>query len=427
MKTHTAICVILFVSFLAAVAIQTALHLLPEPILHGVVVPVDKPVLTRESWFSGKFQQQVQGREKKQSAQKEDTEKETGVEEEQKVQKGGWFDEHLGFRSVWVKTDNQVNYSLFREFPKYFNPQEIILGKDNWLFEQEYIDSLLGLYVATPEQLEQLAIDLKRLQEELEQQGVTMLVVISPNKAVHYPEYLPDWVWPQRDRLHRQGIGLESDYDILAPLLDREGVNWIDSPTRFRQEKARQEEAGIEYRLFPQGGTHWSHYGATIVAAEILEKLEELTGRDLMDLDLGKVDVDNQATGTDNDLGDVTNTWTPWKFRGPTPHVHIQRIPGSWRPDVLWAGNSYSMTLMDLMEEYKVYRRRDFLFYFRWRSSWPDPHQKQYRIDRESFDWSEQLLTHDIVIIGMNEAHIYELTNGFVDGAVRFFEGQSLP
>ena len=410
MRIQTALCVVLFVGFLAAIAVQTAFRLLlpklalPEPHLHGVFKPIEAPRLSLKSWWDGQFQKQVQGTE----------------------QKEGWIDRHVGFRSVWIKTDNQINFSLFREVPTTANPQQIILGKDNWLYEEDYVNNFLGLDVAPRKQLQQFAVDLKSLQDELKRRKIALVVVISPSKATYYPEYLPDWIVHQREILHQRDPDWKSNYHVLRPLLDQQGVHCLDAVERFREEKEKQQKARQEYRLFTRGGTHWSHYGASLIAADILEQLRELTGKDLMQLRCRRVSVDHQTTGTDNDLGDVLNIWTPWVTKGPTTHPDLVATPGKWKdPDVLWMGDSFSNTLTDLMDKHGVYGRRDTLFVFLRQITYPGG--KTRLIEKANFDWEQELLTRDVVIIEINEAQLHKLAYGFVQGALVFFRNQPPP
>jgi hypothetical protein len=401
MRIQAAVCVVLFVGFLAAIAVQTAFQPLPEFFLYGVFKPIEEPVLSLRSWWDGRFQRQVQGTE----------------------QTEGWIDRHVGFRSVWIKTDGQINFSLFREIPTTANPQQIFLGKDNWLYEQDYIDNYLNLEVVPQRQLQQFAADLRSLQDELQRRGITMLLVISPSKATHYPEYLADWIVYQRDMLRRHDPGRRSNYEVLRPALEQEGVHCVDAAERFREERQKQRQAGQEYRLFTRGGTHWSHYGASLIVAEMLERLKELTGKDLLQLRCEKVSVDCRTTGTDNDLGDVLNVWTPWVTKGPTPHPHLLGTPGTWSPDVLWVGDSFSDALTELMDKYHVYRRRDTLFLFLRKTTYPE--RKTYPVDKANFDWEQELLTRDVVIIQINEAQLSDLGYGFVQAALVFLRGQT--
>ncbi len=400
-RIQYAVCVVVFVGLLAAVGVQTAFHPLPEPRLHGVVKSIDRPVLGFKAWWDGRFQRQVQGTE----------------------QTEGWLDRHVGFRSVWIKTDNQISFSLFREIPVTVNPQKIYLGKDNWLYEEDYVDNYLGVDVAPRELFRRFAADLRALQDELGRRNVTMLLVISPSKATHYPEHLPDWIVRERDLLRRHDPDRASNYELLSPLLQQQGVHCVDAVARFHQEREQQEKAGQEYRLFPRGGTHWSYYGASLIATEILQRLRELTGKDLVQLGCQGVSVDCKTTGTDNDLGDMLNLWTPWVTKGPTPHPDLVAAAGDFRPDVLWVGDSFSNTLTELMDRYGVYRRRDLLFMFGQRITYPGGQTQP--VDRAAFDWQQELLTRDVVIVEINEAQLYRRAYGFVSGALEFFRSQA--
>jgi len=400
MRIQTAVCVVLFVGFLAAVAVQTVFQPLPESFLYGVFEPIEEPLLSLDSWWDGRFQRQVQGTE----------------------QTEGWIDRRVGFRSAWIKTDGQINFSLFREIPTTANPQQILLGKDNWLYEKDYIDNYLGLDAAPQGQLQQFAADLRSLQDELRRRGITMLLVISPSKATHYPEYLPDWIVHQGDALRRRDPDQKSNYEVLRPLLEQQGIHCVDAVERFREEREKQRRAGQEYRLFPRGGTHWSHYGASLIVAEMLKRLKGLTGKDLLQLRCEEVSVDCLTTGTDNDLGSVLNIWTPWVTKGPTPHPHLLGTPGTWSPDVLWVGDSFSDALTELMDKYRVYRRRDSLFLFLRKITYPEG--KTSPVDKASFDWQQELLTRDVVIIEINEAQLSDRAYGFVQAALVFLRGQ---
>lgn len=407
MKNQLIACVLTYVGFLLVLGFQTVVPVIPEPGLYGVVTPAETPSLSVTSLWDGSFQKEVEGAE--------------GTT--------GWIDRHAGLRSVWIKTDNQINYSVFRTPSSANNPQEILLGKDNWLYERgvndEYINNYLGLGLRSSEELHQLAVSLRRLQDELDRRGIVFLVVVSPSKHSLYPEYLPQWVHRQREVLDRKYPGRKSNYEVLRPMLDEQGVRWIDAVARFREEKRNQEEAGQEYRLFPRGGTHWSHYGASLIAETMLARLKELTGKDLMQLSGWKVSVDCHPVGTDNDLGDVLNLWTTSISKGPTPHAYVMGTPGRWKPDVLWVGTSFSFTLTDLMDLFQVYRRRETLFMFARRLTYPG--HGDNLLKNVPFDWSKELLPRDIIILEMNEAPAREFDNGFAAAALEFLDSQPPP
>jgi hypothetical protein len=52
-----------------------------------------------------------------------------------------WISKNLGLRGAFVRLDNQINFSFFNEISSKYE-SKIILGKDRWLYEKVYIDSL---------------------------------------------------------------------------------------------------------------------------------------------------------------------------------------------------------------------------------------------------------------------------------------------
>lgn len=106
---------VLFIGFLEIVGITSFYLPLRISPLHGVFEQAATPTPTTRSWLSGAFQKEAER----------------------------WIDEHIGFKAWFVKTDNQLNHWLFRE-----NHQKtgsnIILGKNDHLYEQAYIDAWLG-------------------------------------------------------------------------------------------------------------------------------------------------------------------------------------------------------------------------------------------------------------------------------------------
>ena len=45
-----------------------------------------------------------------------------------------WFNQNLGLRGCWVRTANQLNYTLFRELPRRSGTQ-VLMGRDGFLYE----------------------------------------------------------------------------------------------------------------------------------------------------------------------------------------------------------------------------------------------------------------------------------------------------
>jgi hypothetical protein len=363
MKIHASICCVLFVGVLLATLVQTLFHALPEPALDGESIEVRITRPSPASWLSGRFQDEVED----------------------------WLPRHVGFRAVWVRTDNQIEFSLFREI----RGVNVVLGKDNWLYSGDHESLYQGWKSLSDEELAGKARDLKDLQDGLQRRGITFLFVLSPTKAAHYPEQLPDWVVRE---CHPEEF---SNHRSLVPLLDRYGVHYVDAVQRFHDEKSRRP-----YLLFPRGGMHWSHFGASLVLEEMLERLEQLTGKDLVNLKCLSVLVDDEPQGADNDLSKLLNTWTPRATVGPTPHPQLARFAdgNEHHPRILWIGSSFSLTLLKLMEFQDVYEDCKFLAYYR--RGFRNPGEPGPAIDDKHFSLQSELLSRDIVILEANENEV---------------------
>jgi hypothetical protein len=380
-RIQAATCVVLFVGFLAAVQLQTVFHAVREPAVHGVVEKTGKPALGARSWLDGRLQQEVEH----------------------------WYSTRVGFRAAWVRTDNQINFSLFREA----EDAKVLVGQGNWLYAGDRECFLKGCVPLSEEYLRHVVCDLKSLQDALEQRHIAFLLVITPIKEVHYGEHLPDWV------LHRHRPREFSNYSKLMPLVKRYGVHYVDGVERFREEKRRQS-----CPLFTPGGAHWTEYGASLVLEEIFKRLRELTGKNLANVECESVVVDENTTDWDNELGELINIWTPWVSVGPTPHLRLaRRATGKeYLPNVLWVGTSFSLRLFEMADANRLYRRRDFLFYYGKRFSYPGEVSPPNATNE--FERKTDLLSRDAVIVEAMEDLGDGIDYGFAGEALEFLRSR---
>jgi hypothetical protein len=79
-----------------------------------------------------------------------------------------------------VKLSNQINYSLFGTIRGRRGTQ-IVVGKDNWLYEHAYMDCYLKNPRLPADNLRQYAAKIKQLQDALEDRGAVFVLPISPS------------------------------------------------------------------------------------------------------------------------------------------------------------------------------------------------------------------------------------------------------
>ena len=229
--------VLLFCAVLLIVMIQTLFKPFKEHKLYGVTVDTKVPVLSSGSWFSGDFQKTC----------------------------ATFFSEKIGFRSFWVKTENQINFSLnHRISAKSDLPgSKIVLGKDNWLYQKGFIDSYVHPCLKNGKGIEKKVKKIRQLQDRLHEHHIGFLVLISPSKAETYPEFIPDnylenlSICPERSR-----------YFLTIKYFKEYGINYIDAQKLLLKWKKEKP-----YPVFAKGGTHWNYYSAFLTLQKINEAL----------------------------------------------------------------------------------------------------------------------------------------------------------
>lgn len=390
MRTLTRLFAVIYVAVLWMPTLQRAFHLFPEPQLYGSEQKPESVQLSVKTWFDGTY-----------SAKYEP-----------------WFNYRLGLRSYLVRTYNQLDFTLFRMVPRQEGSQ-VVIGKEGMLYEQVYVQRYNRANKTSDEKLRRIARRVRQLQDELQQRGIALLVVIAPSKVEIYPENVPDGMLkPGREQR-------KTPYDAITPLLQEYGVNHIDGHRLFKAWKK-----DYPYPLFPLTGVHWNYLGAARIIELIMQDLERLTGKKLPQIEIEDVKVDNQIRGTDNDLGELLNVWTCgellniWTFKkdaGPQHHPVIRRIADeSTRvPDILFVGDSFVHTLNDLMDEHELYQRRDTLYYHKRRFTKGGAKGTGY--DRASFDMEKELLGRDALVLEINEYWMPDIGFGFVKDALAFF------
>lgn len=173
-----------------------------------------------------------------------------------------YYSENLPGRDLMINIRNQVIYSLFHKSPN----ELIILGKDDVLFEKEYVLKYEKYYPpVTREYTEELCEKLVELQQKLEARGKEMYIFITPTKVRYYEEYLPD-IYRQNNRFPQEPGNYEQFTDTLKnyPLHVYDSIPWINQ---------RAETA--DFPLFYRTGTHWSWVLGMEVAADFARYLNE--------------------------------------------------------------------------------------------------------------------------------------------------------
>ncbi len=165
---------------------------------------------------------------------------------------GDWFEEHFAYRQELVTADAVLRGSLFGVSTE----DGVIKGTDGWLYYMDSLDDYLGSEILSDRGLFNIAHSLALMQEYIEKAGRTFLFTVAPNKNSLYPEHMPYY--------YRTKVSDTHSIDRLRPLLEEQGVNYVDLYTAF---EAKDEV------LYHARDSHWNNKGAALAAETILDAL----------------------------------------------------------------------------------------------------------------------------------------------------------
>ncbi len=181
---------------------------------------------------------------------------------------------NFGFRNWALRLDHQLAYSLYHAS----KAKAVVIGQEGYLHELDYIKEHNGIFPVKEDEIKQKLSQLRQVQDTLQKLGKHLFVVIGPNKADFFPEYLP-----VKDQIPREG--LKTNYDYYIRGMKERGINHIDANGWFMEMKGKKP-----YPLFPQTGIHFSFYGAALFADTIISHIEEALQKDLPDFGWSEVE-----------------------------------------------------------------------------------------------------------------------------------------
>lgn len=161
--------------------------------------------------------------------------------------------------------EKYVNYIVYKLFNRSMVQEQVIAGKDDFLFLGNQYNNILhktnGIYRPSNEEINNWTNKLKDLQKWYEDRGIKFVIVIAPNKHSIYKEKLPNWM---------QYDGKTITDDIVEQS-NLKGINILD--LRVELSEARKKELDI---LYWKTDTHWNEKGASIAFNTIINKINNI-------------------------------------------------------------------------------------------------------------------------------------------------------
>lgn len=342
-----------------------------EP-LHGAIEKTVPVSLNTENWFSGKYQ-----------------------ETKEKI-----YTEQFGFRSAFIRVNNQIDYSFFSKI----NAKTVVVGKSGYLYEETYINAYYGRDFVGKDSIEEKVSKLQFVQEELQKRNKTLLVVLAPSKARYFPEYIPDHLKSQKDPVN---------YEWYKVFLKKQGIKTIDFNDYFLKQKKTSK-----YPLYGQYGIHWSTYGAALATDSIIRFIEKERKIDMSNLYWNRVEM-TYPNADDRDLLAGMNLLKKYKTYSMA-YPNMQFTKGKTKPNMVMIADSFYWVIYGFRMN-KVFSKDDFWYYNHDVFSY----NRKGSTTTSALNLENEINHHDVFVIMCTEANLPRFGWGAVEQFYDYFKKEN--
>lgn len=360
----------LLMLMLALPLIQRTVPIFKDSPLKGYFTIPQKPSFTLDSVFDGTFQEAY----------------------------NNYFEHTIGFRPLLVRINNQVAYSVFDTV----QASGVIVGKNNYLYEINYIKAYKGWDYQGDSAIESQAVKADFVHKKLAEAGKTLFFVFAPGKASFFPEFIPE-------KYMLRPSGEKTNHLVFVDKFKQYNVPFIDFNSWFVQMKDT-----ATYPLYPQCGIHWSAYGAALATDSLVHYIEKVRNIDMVDVSWDGFDLPDNLRDPDYDVGEGMNLL----FKLPHypmayPRVQFGNEEGKTLPNAIVVADSYYWNIFGQGYSSRLFNDNNFWYYNEevYNSDWPEPRKVA------ELDLLDELDKADVIIIMATEANLYRFPYGFIDRA----------
>lgn len=339
--------------------------------LNGYFNTYEKPDFSKRNYIKGKFQKDFEA----------------------------WFNTNVSYRGFYIRMYNQIQFSLFKVSNHF-------IGKNNDIFEKEYIDAECGLVpecdFSNPENYQKLTEyvnHLENIQNKLQKVGKYFLFYTTPSKAAQNYDDIP-----LKYRL-KKPEGYKSPYYYLKGLVSGRNINYIDS-------RDFSSKDGIPD--FYTTGIHWARPIEQRVSQAIVENLSMISNKKLPKIILKELVSSDTPIKRDADVFNLANLLQgPPKTKYYEYEAEIQTDSEPLMPKFLIQGGSFAEGFY-YVYDYVDYCSESYKFFYN--LIYRKRNEPQIQMSKwDEIDFNEILDNVDYVIIELNEAVINYYSNGFVE------------
>ncbi len=163
-----------------------------------------------------------------------------------------YVSDHFGLRSRLVRLDSRLKAFFFSQSAT----EDVIIGRDQWLFYSKTVSDYLGTEPLTARERFAIGRTLSLMQETVQANGAKFLFVCAPNKNSIYGDKMPAYYLAADPAL--------ANSNILLSELARCHVETVDLWTLF---------TASDQQLYHKRDSHWNNLGAVMAYNAMLDRL----------------------------------------------------------------------------------------------------------------------------------------------------------
>lgn len=156
------------------------------------------------------------------------------------------YDENFAFRDELIAMNSIIDDFFFKSSPN----QEVVIGKDDWL----YLASSLSPRTISSNESQEITNFLLEIESSFKVKGQKFVFFIAPDKKSIYSEFLP----------LKFRFSSYPNYQILKEELENTTLNYFSLKSLYLREKENE-------LLYSKLDTHWNRYGAFLAFEKVLE------------------------------------------------------------------------------------------------------------------------------------------------------------
>ncbi len=359
---YTLIVVLLFLPL-----IQKEFDLFHIRPLKGAIENAENPKFDKETWLDGSYQ----------------------------VQKEKYLKDSIGFKEIFIRLYNQMNYTLFDKT----TARSVVIGEDGYLYENDCILSYLGFDFIGEEIIKDKLAQFKDIVEVMEMHGTYVAVLLAPGKGGFYPDYFP----PKYAQFTPKE---QTNYEIFKRKLVEKEIPVMDVHNWFLEMKNTVHK---EKKLYSKTGIHWSKYGEYLVADSLLKFLNVNTGCTFPEIVLDTIIVSKELRYTDNDLWKGMNLLVRFPdFTMHYPYFHPDSEAKN-TTKVLVIADSYYWGMYNFGMSKDYFSDSQFWFYYFNR------HPEDNIPSGQKINIKEEVKKYDIVLFVNTDANLPRFGFGFLE------------